>query len=132
MSLLARNTHHGLNVNLDGVRDNPIRVTPRQCNPLSKEFVVPEWLKNQPTPWRLVEYLEGCLRQTYSGGVRRSLSLGIKANLRPAKALLQRVDGDGVMAARVIKYTADKTSYSLSFHRVLDRIEEVCGKMKST
>lgn len=130
MSLLARNAQPAVvAVDLGGISDGPAQLTRSECDPLSKEFIVPGWLNRNPTPRNLVNYLADCLGQTFSGGRQRKLAIPFAANIRPAKQLMKRC-GDVDLAARVIKYTADKTSYDLSFHRVLDRIDEVCEKLR--
>jgi len=58
-------------------------------NVTQEEFtVIPDWLLEEPTPWNLVSFFNDALGRCVTGGSEKSLVNGRKAELRPAKILL--------------------------------------------
>ena len=121
-SLLPRNTVDG-GVEVVVIDRNYDEFDPSIYDPLSPSFIIPDWLCEKPTPWNLVEYWQQCLSRLSDNGGPRGLVNGMKAELRPAKRLLDELGLD--LAVRVIKYTADTVSVKVTLHRALDRVGDV-------
>lgn len=66
---------------------------------------VPDWLMESPSPWNLVAFFKECLSRCIKDGQEKSLANGYKAELRPAKILL---DTYGV--EKSAQFILDKTS----------------------
>ena len=93
------------------------------CDPLSPKFIIPQWLRDKPTPWNLVAYFDLCLQELVIDGQARSLVEDYKRELRPAKKLLEENDLDTV--ARAVKLTASQTFGQVTMYRVADRVPQI-------
>jgi len=92
------------------------------CDPLSSDFIIPQWLKNSPTPWDLITYFKECLNELVIEGKKRNLIGGFSREIKPARQLLE----NGLeVAARACRLTANETFGDVSLHRALDRVDEI-------
>lgn len=92
------------------------------CDPLSSDFVIPQWLRDSPTPWDLITYFQKCLNELVTEGKERTLAGGFSREIKPARKLLTH----GLeVAARACRLTANETYGSVSLHRALDRVDEI-------
>lgn len=121
-NLLSRNSVDS-GVEVVVIDRNHDELDPAIYDPLSPNFVIPDWLYEYPTPWGLAAYFKQCLGRLSEDGENRGLVNGIKAELRPAKRLLDECGLE--LAVRVVKFTADTVSVNVTLHRALDRTDYV-------
>lgn len=100
-------------------------------HPPQKEIdVIPKWLLEEPTPWNVVSFFEQSLSRCVKSGVEKSLVNGYKAELRPAKILLDRYNVEEV-AQLILEKTKNlvDTDNGFTLWRVIDHGKEVEKRM---
>lgn len=116
VNLLQRNKHRSVDVVVIE------REEMGTCDPLSSDFIIPQWLRDSPTPWDLIIYFKECLSELVIEGEKRNLIGGFGREIKPARQLLE----NGLeVAARACRLTANETFGNVSLHRALDRVDEI-------
>jgi len=98
--------------------------------PQERMEIIPEWLLDEPTPWNVVAFFEQCLSRCVKNGLEKSLVNGYKAELRPAKILLEKYSVEKV-AQLILERTKDlvNTENGFTLWRVIDYGKEVEKQM---
>jgi len=87
--------------------------------------VVPKWLLEKPTPWNLVAFFDGILSRCVKDGREKALVNGYRAELRPAKVLLEKY-GAEKSAELILEKTQALTDVGgFTLWRVLDHGKQV-------
>ncbi len=100
-------------------------------HPPQKEIeVIPKWLLKDPTPWNLVSFFEQSISRCVKDGVEKSLINGYKAELRPAKILLDKYGVENA-AQWILEKTENlvNTENGFTLWRVIDHGKEVEKRM---
>lgn len=102
-------------------------------DPLSPNFKPPQWLLDEPTPWKLIGFLDYCLTRKIVSGKPTRLKWDYKVYLRGAKKLIANTKNI-VEAARIVAYAAEHCGIGNvpSFKFVLKCEEEVKEKLCQT
>ena len=64
--------------------------TKRTCAEQEAFNIIPQWLLDDPTPWNLVSFFNKTLSRCVKDGQEKTLVNGHRAELRPAKVLLEK------------------------------------------
>jgi len=110
--LLSRNQKTGIAVESSYVKQEDFNI-------------VPNWLLEKPTPWNLVAFFDDILSRCVKDGQEKVLVNGHKAELRPAKILLDKYGAERSAELILEKTQALTEVGGFTLWRVLDHGKQV-------